>query len=316
MSAGAFGPDPYEVLGVSAIVGEDELRRAFRMRLRQTHPDHGGSASEFAAVQAAWQLVGTREARAEYDRGLRGPDRRSFAPAAPDARTSGRPRTRSSGHPGGLNRERYLAALGEWVGLGEPIVDPYDPKLVRSAPPPVRALLAGAIAEEWAAVALAELGMGFTVWHDVATARQRTVPRAEAGKIDHLVLGPSGLWAVRSEDWGGPVGVRRGEVTAAALQLGEHPVRELADRARAIERAARVRVSALLLCVPDGCVIGGASGVDAAVVVLGAHRGIPAVMVELPRLVDVIRTGLPGVTTGGTELFEVRSRLQSVVRFA
>jgi hypothetical protein len=29
----------------------------------------------------------------------------------------------------------------------------------------------------------------------------------------------------------------------------------------------------------------------------------------------VIRTGIPGVGTGGTDLFELRSRIQAVVRF-
>lgn len=307
-----FGQDPYEVLGVARDVSAAELRRAFRLRLRQTHPDQGGSTVEFAAVQAAWQLIGTPEARASYDQAQCGPDRQSFAPQSPEARPSSRPRARSSGHPGGLNRERYLAALAEWVGRGEPVPDPYDPALVRSAPSAVRLLLAGAIAEEQAAVALAELGMGFTVWHDVATALGQGLPREESGKIDHLVLGPSGLWAVRSEDWGGRLGVRRGEVSADALTPGERPVRELANRARALERRARVRVSALVLCVPDGALDDEHGGV----IPLGAHRGIPAFVIELPRLADVIRTGLPGVTTGGSELFEVRTRLQSVVRFA
>ena len=59
----------YEVLGVDPAVDQEELRRAFRLRLRQTHPDTGGDAAVFIQVQYAWELVGTPESRAAYDRG-------------------------------------------------------------------------------------------------------------------------------------------------------------------------------------------------------------------------------------------------------
>ncbi|GAB2522077.1 hypothetical protein GCM10027064_19470 [Microbacterium petrolearium] len=59
----------YEVLGVDPSADVDALRRAFRLRLRQTHPDAGGEAAEFIDVQRAWELVGTEEARVAYDRG-------------------------------------------------------------------------------------------------------------------------------------------------------------------------------------------------------------------------------------------------------
>ncbi|MFT4214295.1 MAG: DnaJ domain-containing protein, partial [Microbacterium sp.] len=59
----------YDVLGVTADVSDDELRRAYRARLRQTHPDTGGDAVRFVQVQRAWELVGAPDARAAYDRG-------------------------------------------------------------------------------------------------------------------------------------------------------------------------------------------------------------------------------------------------------
>ena len=59
----------YEVLGVAADASDDDLRKAYRLRLRQTHPDTGGDAALFVQVQRAWELVGTAEARAAYDRG-------------------------------------------------------------------------------------------------------------------------------------------------------------------------------------------------------------------------------------------------------
>ena len=59
----------YQVLGVEPTIDEEALRKAYRLRLRQTHPDTGGEASLFVQVQRAWELVGTPEARAAYDRG-------------------------------------------------------------------------------------------------------------------------------------------------------------------------------------------------------------------------------------------------------
>jgi hypothetical protein len=291
---------PYEVLGVSATASDDELRRAYRRRLRETHPDAGGRAAAFHAVQHAWELVGTAEARAAYDaRGLR--SRVSappvYAPPAPRPRADSRPQARSSGHPGGWYRERYLDELREWAGRGVEVPDPYDAALVRSAPRQVKHLLAAAIAEERSARELAGLGIGYSIWHDVDT---------PAGKIDHVVLGPSGLWALLSEDWGGEVRVKGPELIGAAV-AGERPVHALSARARAFGRSARVRFSALGVVVPDA---------DApAVADLGSVRGARALLIPQPQLAHVIRTGIPGVGTGGTDLFELRSRIQAAVRF-
>ena len=293
--------EPYEVLGVPRDVDDAALRRAYRRRLRETHPDAGGSAAAFTAVQRAWELVGTPSARSDYDSGRPAPgrDAPAWAPAPPRPRRDSRPQARASGHPGGWNRERYLRSLREWVGLGDPIADPYDPVLIRRAPAEIRRLLAAAVVEEDTARALAGLGMGFTIWHDVAT---------DAGKLDHVVLGPTGLWAIQSEDLGGPVTIRRGELSGPDLPPGERPMHELSRRARSIARDARVRFSALAMAVPDD----DAEGVEE----LGRVRGTPALLVEHSRLVDLVRRGLPGVGVGGTDLFELRTRLASAIRFA
>jgi hypothetical protein len=179
------------------------------------------------------------------------------------------------------------------------VADPYDPALLRSAPREVRHLLADAVAEEDTARALAALGIGFTVWHDVATTE---------GKLDHIVLGPTGLWAMLSEDWGEPVKTKRGELIGPGLAPGERPVHALSLRARAFARQARVRFSALAIVVPDDASPEG-------VMPLGSVRGSQALLVQRPRLADLVRTGLPGVGTGGTDLFEVRTRVAGAVRF-
>lgn len=176
---------------MSTDASDDDLRKAYRLRLRQTHPDTGGDAAEFVRVQRAWELVGTAAARAAYDRGHGFTETLSYAPDAdapqwrPHARQADtRPRARSFGQPGGWRRERYLDLIREWAGRGVDLPDPYDPALVRSAPHEVRRLLADALAEEATARIVAELGMGYTVWHDVAAD-----PRDPDIKLDHIVLG-------------------------------------------------------------------------------------------------------------------------------
>ena len=50
--------DPYSALGVSGSAGKDQLRRAYRERVKQSHPDHGGSQDEFIRVQEAGKALG------------------------------------------------------------------------------------------------------------------------------------------------------------------------------------------------------------------------------------------------------------------
>lgn len=292
---------PYEILGVPATASEDELRRAYRRRLRETHPDAGGVAAEFHAVQSAWQLIGTPAARAAYDaNGARGSEPTSpaaYAPRTERAATGTRPSARSSGHPGGWYRERYLDEVREWAGRGVTLPNPYDPAVVRSAPQHIKHLLANAIAEEESARALSTLGIGYTVWHDVGTV---------AGKLDHIVLGQSGLWAILSEDWGGEVKIKGSELIGPAVG-GAKPVAELSARARAFGRAARVKFSAIAVVVPESDAPG--------LVDLGTVRGARALLIPRPQLAHVIRNGVPGVGTGGTDLFELRTRIQGAVRF-
>jgi hypothetical protein len=295
---------PYEVLGVAASASDEQLRRAYRRRLRETHPDTGGRAAEFTAVQLAWERVGTAEARARYDAGRsRATVHETFEAPAPAPRRDTRPGARSHGHPGGWRRERYLAMIREWAGRGAELANPYDPVVVRSAPREIRHILADALAEEDTARQLASLGIAFTLWHDVATTGN------PEDKIDHIVLGPTGLYAVLSEDWGGEVRVKRGELVGATIEPVERPFAALASRARAVSRAARVRFDALVIVVPD-------DATDAGLILAGRIRGVPTALVARSRLQELMRDGLPGTpAVGGSELFELRSRLVGCVRF-
>jgi curved DNA-binding protein CbpA len=296
---------PYEILGVSPTADQDELRRAYRKLMRETHPDTGGSATRFTAVQLAWERIGTAEGRAAYDRGRSTgspstDEQHTWAASSGKPQPDSRPRARSYGHPGGWRRERYLRLMREWTGRGVE-ADPYDPTLVRTAPRELRHLLADALAEEETARNLAELGLGFTVWHDVATG-------APDEKIDHVVLGPTGLFALLSEDFGGPVKVRRGELIGEAV-AGDRPMHELSARAKVLSRALRVRFTALVLVLPD-------AALEDSFVELGSSRGAVTLAVRSSFLPGLMRNGLPGIDrAGGNELFDVRTKLQNGIRF-
>jgi ferredoxin len=98
-------PSPYDVLGVDEDADDADIVDAYRSRVKETHPDHGGSARQFRAVQNAYERllagddaerdsesggdVGTREEPGdeEQDRGV-------------DAQTEA--------SPGGQSRVRYL----------------------------------------------------------------------------------------------------------------------------------------------------------------------------------------------------------------
>lgn len=311
---------PYEVLGVSSTATQEELRRAYRRLMRETHPDTGGDALRFTAVQVAWEHVGSVEDRAAYDRGHfrapgggyssptasqsrqgQGESAFSWAPQASSHQPDTRPRARSYGHPGGWRRERYLTLIREWAGRGETLADPYDPALVRSAPLDLRHLLADALAEEATARTLSALGIGFTVWHDVSTGDP-------SNKVDHVVLGPTGLFAILSEDYGEPVRSRKGELLGKPL--GEsRPMHDLGVRAKVVSRQTRVKFSALLIVLPD-------DALEMPFDILGSIRGATTAVARQSMLPAILRDGLPGARLiGGNELFDVRTRLQNGIRF-
>lgn len=83
--------DYYAILGVSPEASPGEIRRAYRRRVRQVHPDADSAAdgSCFAEVQEAREVLGDPARRAAYDRARRGRKRekqgtvRSSPPPAP-----------------------------------------------------------------------------------------------------------------------------------------------------------------------------------------------------------------------------------------
>ncbi|MEN2737310.1 DnaJ domain-containing protein [Microbacterium sp. X-17] len=314
MSDSPAAPSAYEVLGVSATVSQEELRRAYRRLARLTHPDTGGTAEAFQAVQFAWEQVGDPEDRARYDRGeslvvdaVSGESGGGgFSATVHPTRSSGRGptvRARSYGHPGGRARERFLTLMREWMGRGTDLADPYDPALVRSAPREIRLLLAEALAEEATARAVSGLGIGFTIWNDVA------VHPATDAKLDHIVLGPAGLFAIRSADWGAPVKLAKGELVGPGIAHDEEPFHELHNSAKSFGRQAGVRFTGLIAVVPDD-----ALAVPLDVVQRGRLAG--ATVVRRALLPKILRDGADAAGRASVDrAFELRPRLQEAVRF-
>lgn len=164
----------YDVLGVAAASTPEQLKRAYRRMLRQRHPDVGGSADEFRALQSAWAILGDETRRAEYDRRAariaddarvppgEGPrvatSRREYpsrrearlAEAEPEAEARGAQRLKQEranrrGHPGGSERARYLELLRKWL------LDPVPPKAPQR---PTRRKSSARFIRRWVGVAL------------------------------------------------------------------------------------------------------------------------------------------------------------------
>jgi hypothetical protein len=69
--AAAKGVTIWDTLGLKPNASVLEIKAAYRKRALETHPDRGGSAPEFRAVQAAYESALKRRARAPSARKVR-----------------------------------------------------------------------------------------------------------------------------------------------------------------------------------------------------------------------------------------------------
>lgn len=72
--------DPYEVLGVGRSASSAEIKKAFRKLAKKFHPDQNAddpkAKEKFSEINAAYEIVGDKDKRAQFDRGEIGPDGR------------------------------------------------------------------------------------------------------------------------------------------------------------------------------------------------------------------------------------------------
>lgn len=64
----ASARDPYQVLGVAATASAAEIKAAYRTLVKQHHPDAGGDEHTMLALNAAWEVLGDAQRRADHDR--------------------------------------------------------------------------------------------------------------------------------------------------------------------------------------------------------------------------------------------------------
>ncbi len=72
----------YQTLGVLPSASAQEIKAAHRKLARQHHPDAGGDATLFQAIQAAADVLGDPEKRQNYDQALRNQPVESLSQAA------------------------------------------------------------------------------------------------------------------------------------------------------------------------------------------------------------------------------------------
>lgn len=118
--------DPYQVLGVNRDASDADIKKAFRKLAKKYHPDQSKdpkAGEKFAEVNDAYEIVGDKDKRAQFDRGEIGPDGKprfqgfeGFRPGAGPGAGAGTSGFRwSTSRSGGVNFEDIF---GEAFGRG------------------------------------------------------------------------------------------------------------------------------------------------------------------------------------------------------
>lgn len=103
----------------------------------------------------------------------------------------------------------------------------------------------GARGEEAVAALLAALPAGYHVFHDVAC--------GGAGSVDHVVVGPRGLFVVETKCWSGAVTAEGETVRVDGREPSRQPVAQACASAHALHAFLAARVGAAPACLPLVC---------------------------------------------------------------
>ena len=60
--------DYYDILGVSKDASQDEIKKAYRKKAHEHHPDKGGDEEKFKKINRAYQTLSDEKKRKQYDR--------------------------------------------------------------------------------------------------------------------------------------------------------------------------------------------------------------------------------------------------------
>lgn len=100
-------PNPYDLLGIPKDADQPQIRKAFRKKALQHHPDVSSdpdATSVFQQINAAYQLLSNPDKRRAYDRTL---NRRSSSRPA-NSRASQQPQTEQQPTQDGDHQEEIL----------------------------------------------------------------------------------------------------------------------------------------------------------------------------------------------------------------
>ncbi|HRR34437.1 MAG TPA: nuclease-related domain-containing protein [Kiritimatiellia bacterium] len=109
----------------------------------------------------------------------------------------------------------------------------------------VDAYFKGARGEESVAVLLAALPRGYHVFHDFSF--------GGSGAIDHVVVGPSGLFAIETKCWSGRVTCEASGLRVDGVEPSRPPLRQARGSAQALVRFLGERLGSAPSCTPVVC---------------------------------------------------------------
>lgn len=122
------GSDPYAILGVNVLAGDEQIHSAYRSLARSLHPDanpgDAGAAQRFAALTAAYELLHDPVRRRAYDlsrAATHGPRAARTAPGPTGNAAVRGPSARPAHRPSGVPTGPAVPDRDEFAFLGSVI---------------------------------------------------------------------------------------------------------------------------------------------------------------------------------------------------